>query len=126
VRDSTELKPSEYQIRVKGNPVARGELQPKQLLAIDPGAAEEPIEGTQTTVGEVLEYEAGAGPADLAPQRAADFPKDTAIPTRSANRILKKLEDSGLLRKLRLSAGRQAAVLVFPELLNTAEGREVF
>ena len=49
VRDSTELKPNEYQIRVKGNPIAQGELMPKQLLAIDPGYAEEPIEGTETT-----------------------------------------------------------------------------
>jgi len=47
VRDSTELKPNEYQIRVKGNPVARGELQAKNLLAIDPGYAEEPIEGIE-------------------------------------------------------------------------------
>ena len=47
VRDSTELKPDEYQIRVKGNPVAVGELQAKNLLAIDPGYAEEPIEGIE-------------------------------------------------------------------------------
>ena len=47
VRDSTELKPDEYQIRVKGNSVAGGELQAKSLLAIDPGYAEEPIEGIE-------------------------------------------------------------------------------
>lgn len=47
VRDSTELKPNEYHIRVKGNPVARGELQAKQLLAIDPGFAEGQIEGVE-------------------------------------------------------------------------------
>ncbi len=47
VRDSTELQPNSYQIRVKGNPVARGELQAKQLLAIDPGFAEGAIEGVQ-------------------------------------------------------------------------------
>ncbi len=49
VRDSTELGPSEYQIRVKGNLVARGELQPKNLLAINPGFAEDAIEGSETT-----------------------------------------------------------------------------
>ena len=49
VRDSTELGPSEYQIRVKGNLVARGELQPKNLLAINPGFAEGAIEGSETT-----------------------------------------------------------------------------
>ncbi len=49
VRDSTELKPNEYQIRVKGDPVARGELQAKQLLAIDPGYAEGAIDGIEAT-----------------------------------------------------------------------------
>ena len=47
VRDSTELSPNEYQIRVKGNPVARGELQAKQLMAIDPGFAEGVVEGVE-------------------------------------------------------------------------------
>ena len=47
VRDSTELSPNEYQIRVKGNPVARGELQAKQLMAIDPGYAEGVIDGVE-------------------------------------------------------------------------------
>ena len=45
VRDSTELQPSEYHIRVKGNTVARGDLHTKELLAIDPGSAEGSIEG---------------------------------------------------------------------------------
>ncbi|MEE3234217.1 MAG: flagellar biosynthesis protein FlhA [Candidatus Latescibacterota bacterium] len=45
VRDSTELQPSEYHIRVKGNSVASGDLRTKELLAIDPGSAEGTIEG---------------------------------------------------------------------------------
>ena len=47
VRDSTELSSNEYQVRVKGNPVARGELQAKQLMAIDPGFAEGVVEGVE-------------------------------------------------------------------------------
>ena len=47
VRDSTELPPNSYQICVKGNPVASGELQAKQLIAIDPGFAEGEIDGSQ-------------------------------------------------------------------------------
>ena len=47
VRDSTELPPNSYQICVKGNPVASGELQAKQLMAIDPGFAEGEIDGSQ-------------------------------------------------------------------------------
>ena len=49
VRDDFQLKPNEYQIKLKGIPVARGELQAKQLLAIDPGMVEGAIEGTPTT-----------------------------------------------------------------------------
>ncbi|MBI2506082.1 MAG: flagellar biosynthesis protein FlhA [Candidatus Latescibacteria bacterium] len=49
VRDNIQLKPNEYVIKIKDDPVARGELQPKSLLAINPGSAEEQIEGTATT-----------------------------------------------------------------------------
>jgi len=49
VRDNIQLKPNEYQIKLKGDPIARGELQAKSLLAIDPGIAEGPIEGVRTT-----------------------------------------------------------------------------
>ena len=48
VRDNIQLKPNEYQIKIKGDSVARGELQPKSLLAIDPGGAEGTIEGVST------------------------------------------------------------------------------
>lgn len=49
VRDNIQLQPSEYVIKIKGDPVAKGELHAKNLLAIDPGVAEGPIEGTKTT-----------------------------------------------------------------------------
>ena len=48
VRDNIQFRPNEYQIKLKGDTIAQGELQPQQLLAIDPGVAEEPIEGTET------------------------------------------------------------------------------
>ena len=49
VRDNVQLKPDQYQIKIKGEPIALGALEAKSLLAIDPGYAEEEIEGTQTT-----------------------------------------------------------------------------
>lgn len=49
VRDNIQLQPNEYQIKIKGDPIARGELHPKSLLAIDPGVAEGTVEGVQTT-----------------------------------------------------------------------------
>ena len=49
VRDNVQLKPNEYQIKIKGEPIASGELEAQNLLAIDPGFAEGEIEGIQTT-----------------------------------------------------------------------------
>ncbi|MBN1627561.1 MAG: flagellar biosynthesis protein FlhA, partial [Deltaproteobacteria bacterium] len=48
IRDNLELKPNEYSFCIKGNDVARGELMPEHLLAIDPGDAKGKIEGIKT------------------------------------------------------------------------------
>jgi len=45
VRDSVLLKPNEYLIRIRGAEVARYELIPNRLLAINPGTATEKIPG---------------------------------------------------------------------------------
>lgn len=45
---------------------------------------------------------------------------------RTARRILDTLCESGILRVMSQGSGKRAAVLVFPDLLNIAEGREVF
>jgi flagellar biosynthesis protein FlhA len=45
IRDNVRLKPSEYQIKIRGIRVAGAELMLDQLLAINPGFVEEPIEG---------------------------------------------------------------------------------
>jgi hypothetical protein len=47
------------------------------------------------------------------------------IPKATASRILRVVRDEGLLREVRPSSGRQAAILAFPELLNIAEGQQV-
>jgi flagellar biosynthesis protein FlhA len=47
--DNLQLAPREYAILLKGERVARGELYPESLLAIDPGAVREKIEGLTTT-----------------------------------------------------------------------------
>ena len=48
IRDNLDLKPNEYTYCIKGNEVARGELVPDHLLAIDPGDARGKIEGIKT------------------------------------------------------------------------------
>ncbi len=56
--------------------------------------------------------------------QASDFAAYADIPKQTANRILRILRESGMLRVLRESSGRRAAMLAFPELLDIAEGRE--
>ena len=45
IRDNLQLKPNEYSISLKGVQVAKGELVPRHLLAINPGHAKKGIEG---------------------------------------------------------------------------------
>lgn len=49
LRDNIQLAPNEYQIKIKGVEVARGELMLDNYLAMNPGLAEEEIDGIKTT-----------------------------------------------------------------------------
>lgn len=57
---------------------------------------------------------------------SARFSANAAIPARTARRLLAKLADHGVLRVLHPPNGRRGTILVFPDLLNVAEGRDVF
>jgi flagellar biosynthesis protein FlhA len=48
LRDNLQLRPNAYQVKIKGQPVAKGELHVDHFLAMDSGAAVEPIEGIKT------------------------------------------------------------------------------
>lgn len=48
LRDNIQLEPNEYVIKVRGVEVARGQVLPDHLLAMDPGTVEQPIEGIDT------------------------------------------------------------------------------
>lgn len=58
--------------------------------------------------------------------KTSDFVASVDIPRGTANRIVRVVRDAGLLSELRPGSGRRPAILVFPELLNIAEGRSVF
>jgi Fic family protein len=58
--------------------------------------------------------------------KASDFTCCRDIPEPTAKRMLAVLRDNGILKTLRKSSGRRAAIYVFAELLNTAEGIELF
>jgi flagellar biosynthesis protein FlhA len=48
VRDNLQLKPGEYRILIKGNEVARGEMMPGYVMALNPGEVKKNIEGIPT------------------------------------------------------------------------------
>ena len=58
--------------------------------------------------------------------RSSDFINSTNIPDATARRILVQLRDAGVIKVYREAVGRKPAVYVFPEVLNIAEGRDVF
>lgn len=54
------------------------------------------------------------------------FVARAAIPERTARRILTALIKTGILQEVRGGSGRKGTILIFPDLLNIAEGRELF
>ncbi len=58
--------------------------------------------------------------------KSSDFVSTPQIPKPTAQRILNVLKAQNILKVLAESAGSRAAVLVYPELLNIAEGRKAF
>jgi flagellar biosynthesis protein FlhA len=48
IRDNLELKPGDYQVLLKGIPVAQGSLMAGHLLAMDPGNVTERVKGIPT------------------------------------------------------------------------------
>lgn len=45
IRDNLQLRPNEYSILLKGIPIAKGEVMPRHLLAINPGQVTGEVEG---------------------------------------------------------------------------------
>src|SRR5690554_2698301 len=54
------------------------------------------------------------------------FSQEYGIHEKTTPGLLRQLKEAGVLMELKAGSGRRAAVLCFPELLNLAEGREVF
>ena len=58
--------------------------------------------------------------------RSADFAASAGLAERTARRILDVLCDGDVLRVINPGSGRRTTVLAFPDLLNVAEGKQVF
>jgi len=48
IRDNLALRPNSYSVKMKGVEVAQGEVLVGHFLAMDPGTAQEPVEGIET------------------------------------------------------------------------------
>lgn len=48
IRDNLHLDPNEYLLKIKGNEVAKGQINTNKALVIDPGGGIEGLEGTKT------------------------------------------------------------------------------
>jgi flagellar biosynthesis protein FlhA len=48
IRDNMQLQPDDYNIKLRGNTIARGVVHPGQFMAMDSGLATGPIEGMRT------------------------------------------------------------------------------
>jgi flagellar biosynthesis protein FlhA len=48
IKDNLELKPGGYSIKLKGIEIAKGELLPDHLMAMDPGTVIEQMDGIET------------------------------------------------------------------------------
>ncbi len=48
IRDNMQLSPGEYRVKIRGNPVASGGVEPGKLLAMDSGLVSEKIPGIPT------------------------------------------------------------------------------
>ncbi len=48
IRDNMQIEPTKYNVKIRGNTVATGEVIPSRLMAMDPGVATGAIEGVRT------------------------------------------------------------------------------
>lgn len=48
IRDNMQLPPSDYRLKIRGNPVASGSVEPGKLMAMDSGLTTGPVEGIPT------------------------------------------------------------------------------
>lgn len=48
IRDDVRLSPNEYVVKIRGSEIARSELMPRMVLALDTGGVTRPIEGIET------------------------------------------------------------------------------
>jgi hypothetical protein len=57
--------------------------------------------------------------------KSSDFVDRSKIPKATAMRILRALQDRDVVRVFRAGGGRRAAILMFQELIDIAEGKSL-
>jgi len=114
IRDNLQLPANSYRLLIRGEETGRGELIPGQYLAMNPGTATEPLQGTATTepafgLPAFWVHEAQKDRAQLSGYTVVDGP--TVMTThisellkQRASELLGRQEVQGLLDNLKESA----------------------
>lgn len=93
-------------------------------------AIRQPYDDTAHRIAEISHSQFAVQATELLFQRpifkASDFYRDPGMTPASGRRILTLLQDQGFFRLVRPASGRRSAVFAYRELLNIAEGRNVF
>ncbi|PDO11251.1 MAG: flagellar biosynthesis protein FlhA [Candidatus Reconcilbacillus cellulovorans] len=134
IRDNIQLRPNEYVIKIKGNPVARGELLLHHYLAMSPGVEDESVTGIPTTepafgLPALWIDEAMKERAELAGYTVVDPPSVVAthlteVIRRHAHELLGRQETKALLDHVKQTNPALVEELV-PGLLSVGDVQKV-
>jgi flagellar biosynthesis protein FlhA len=134
VRDNMQLKPNTYRIKLRGVEIARGEVFPGQLLAMNPGTATAQLRGVETTepafglpaiwISEVQQSEAEMEGFTVVDPLTVMITHLTEILRRHAAEILTRQDTQALIETVKEQSPAVVAELI-PELLALGDVQKV-
>ena len=134
VRDNVQLGANQYCIKLRGVEIARGEIFPGQLLAMNPGTVSETIHGLETTepafgLPATWISDAGKFEAEMAGYAVVDpmtvmITHLTEVIRKNAGEVLSRQDMQSLLEAVKDSAPAVVGELV-PNLLSVGEVQSV-
>lgn len=134
IRDDMQLKPNEFQVRMRGLEIGRGEVLPGHLLAIDPGTVTQRISGIETIepafrlpalwIEPEVRHDAEHRNYTVVEPTAVISTYLTELVKRHADELLTRQEVNRLLDNLKESAARLVEEVV-PTILKPGEIQRV-
>ncbi len=134
IRDDMQLKPNEFQVRMRGLEIGRGEVLPGHLLAIDPGTVTQRMSGIETVepafrlpalwIEPDVRHDAEHRNYTVVEPTAVISTYLTELVKRHADELLTRQEVNRLLDNLKESAARLVEEVV-PTILKPGEIQRV-